>query len=308
MKKLTKIFIIMLLWVPTIVFAASDLNSEVKGEGKGERLTPAPSSSSSLSSSTSGIALTSEDLNSVYRMQFEAALLSVNALKSTHETLRKLESGSPTCFISYAWGSEAFNPIVQMIAEDLTRAGIVVKFDLWHNRAGTQISRFTEEISRVDFVVLAGSRTLVQKYTQSGPILNAELGQIFHKNKNKPESVIPIVFEGTNEDALPPYLIDAVYIGFQKREDYFKSCFELISRLYQLAHDDGPLRTITQNFYDTLRLMTTESTRSILEEYKRKKEESEKAKEALLRSGIGRTLTADLERREHALGDEGKKK
>jgi V8-like Glu-specific endopeptidase len=152
------------------------------------------------------------------------------------ETLRKIHKlikNGPSCFISYAWGKPEHEKLVHKIAAHLKEAGINVLLDIWDNKAGTRIARFTERIDQSDFVILFGSKQLMKKYSneESGAVLNIEIDQTIEKFRKKPGTIVPVLLDGTKETSFPPALGTIVYIDFKKPETYYPKVYELIGGL-----------------------------------------------------------------------------
>lgn len=155
---------------------------------------------------------------------------------SPHGALQTLKEDAPRCFISYAWGNPEQENLVHTLASHLKEAGINVLLDIWHNKGGTAISQFAEQIIPADFVIVAGSRNLVDKYYGENPsVVKVELGMVFTKFTGKSHTVLPIILEETHRTTLPPFLWNTVSIGFQDRKAYTNNCISLLERLYHPA-------------------------------------------------------------------------
>lgn len=135
------------------------------------------------------------------------------------------------CFISYSWGDRGNKKKVSRLAEDLTRAGIYVWLDLQHNhQINSSIFAFTEKINSVKYVVLAGSRSLKNKYaTRINCILNQEIAKVYDKFKDDKSSVVGVSLNGQIRSCLPDFLEDKVIGNYTHDFDtYAKTTLDLL--------------------------------------------------------------------------------
>src|SRR3546814_20347788 len=107
-----------------------------------------------------------------------------------HPSLKNKHANCSNCVYSYSWVNDHVK-LVHRLEKHLSLAWIPVLLDIKDNKAGTEISRFTEAIGKSDFVLVALSRKLKEKYdATSGSVLNLEIGQIFNKQLKQPTTVI----------------------------------------------------------------------------------------------------------------------
>ncbi|HEV3073593.1 MAG TPA: TIR domain-containing protein [Thermoanaerobaculia bacterium] len=176
------------------------------------------------------------------RTAFEAALTRLQAILRDREEEQKSGKGSPTCFISYAWGVPEHEQWVLRFARDMRNARVDVLLDRWHNLPGTSLSRFIDRVESSDYVVVVGTPKLREKYdTQaSDPVVASEL-RLINTRLRQPgkygPTVIPLLLSGSSSTAFTPFLQDLVSISFREEEMYFVRLFELIWRLYNLPSD-----------------------------------------------------------------------
>lgn len=173
--------------------------------------------------------------------------------------MQSLKEDEPKCFISYAWGKPDQEALIHALAADLKDAGIHVYLDIWHNTAGTSIAQFAENIleETTDFVVLAGSRKLMEKYNSTAySVVKLELGMIAQRATGPIHTILPILLEDSHKEVLPKFLWNTVSVGFQNRENYALNYFNLLGRLYKLPTDDVFLKRAVTVFQqpDTYRI------------------------------------------------------
>jgi len=188
-------------------------------------------------------------------LPFKTALASFKTLRSVQPTLQSLKAHQPTCFISYAWGIPEHEAFVLSLAQDLKEAGVNVLFDKWHNKGGTDTARFAQKLldPTTDFVILVGSKKLMEKYNGSEPsVLRLELEMISQRAtwSTHTKNILPILLEGTHQDVLPPFLWGTVSIGFQNPKNYSSNFLSLLERLYQLDENDLYLAEIKNSLRD----------------------------------------------------------
>lgn len=177
------------------------------------------------------------------RTAFEAALVRVKALLRERE-----EEKSPTCFISYAWGSDEHQRWVLQLAKDLRNSGIVVLLDRWNVVPGANLDRYIEQIMETDFVVV-GSPGLLQKYNSktSDPVVTAELEMVnlrLRQANKYGHTILPILVDGDADTALTPQMQKLVYVDFKQSAFYFRQLFDMIWRLYDFPFDNPLLEEL----------------------------------------------------------------
>lgn len=191
-----------------------------------------------------------EQRTAATRTQFEKAITWLKAY------LRDAgQDATPSCFISYARGDQGQERwIERSLATDLRNAGIAVVFDRWHNTPGTNISRFIEQIDRVDFVVMVGTPRLREKYDSktSDPVVAAELELISMRlmKRSKREGVIPLLLEGEQVTSFPPLAGASVFIDFRAEDDYFERIFDLLLTIYRIRFDEPAMRDLRDTIHD----------------------------------------------------------
>jgi tetratricopeptide (TPR) repeat protein len=152
----------------------------------------------------------------------------------TLERIKEFIQGT-TCYISYARGIAKYDKQIYKLSTHLKAAGVNVYLDIWNNRAGTKQSRFTERISQSDFVILAGSKQLLQEYgsERNGSLLNLEIDLMVDKLKTKAGSIIPIFLDGSKETSIPAILGTMVCIDFTHNKTYYEQVFQILEILCQ---------------------------------------------------------------------------
>jgi small GTP-binding protein len=170
------------------------------------------------------------------RTQFEAALVSVKAMLRD----RPADDEQRTCFVSYAWGNPGHEAWVQKtLAVDLRNAGVQVILDIWHNaQIGSSLSRFVSNIERCDRILTIGTPAYKSKYentSRGGSIVAAEfdvISQRLMKGEKEKNTVLPLLLEGSQEEAFPPLLGGRVYADFRDEKRYFIKLLDLILSIY----------------------------------------------------------------------------
>ena len=173
------------------------------------------------------------------RTSYEVALAWVKAFRRDRGNADK----KPSCFISYAWGDPGHERWVEQLADRLQNADVLVTLDKWHNPPGAAVSRFIERIAVSDFVCSVGTPLYLRKdQTQNtDPVVQAELRLIKSKLMKRDgvhDTVIPLLREGTSQEAFPPLLQDSVFIDFRVETDFFVRLFDLILTIHRVPFDN----------------------------------------------------------------------
>lgn len=174
------------------------------------------------------------------RTQFETALVRVKAI--LRELGEEKEVVEPSCFISYSWGVPAHEKWVLQLAKDLRNTDIDVLLDRWHNVPGESITKFISKIGIVDFALAVCTKKYREKYEteEEDPVVDMEIRMIETRLRKRTairKTVIPLLLEGTQTSAFPPFFEDSVYINFTDKKRYFVELFRLIIRLYNIPFD-----------------------------------------------------------------------
>jgi hypothetical protein len=171
------------------------------------------------------------------RSKFEEVLFELSRLAQTE----KLKA--PSCFVSYAWGnSEHERWVEHRLAMDLEKAGIKVILDRWENsQIGGSIPRFVDLISKCDRVLIVGTKAYKRKFDnldpETGTVVAAEMDQVSARllgSEAKKKTVLPLLLEGTPEEALPPALLTRVRSDFRADNRYFDTALDLFLSLYEI--------------------------------------------------------------------------
>ena len=188
------------------------------------------------------------------RTVFEQAIFKLQAYLTDEEIK------PPDCFISYAWGvAEHERWVEKLLAKDLQKAGIDVILDRWENaRIGASVPRFVERIAKCQRIVVVGTLLYRTKYENGDPMRGyvvAAEGDLIGKRmigieKGK-ETVLPLLLEGTEEEAFPPLLQGRVYANFLKDEEYFRVAFNLILSIYQIRPDEPSVIGLVESLKET---------------------------------------------------------
>jgi molecular chaperone DnaK len=166
---------------------------------------------------------------------YEVALAWVKAFRRE----RGGTAGQPTCFLSYAWGIRRHERWVEQLADHLENADVTVIFDRWHNTPGTSVVRFIERIAASDFVCPIGTPRyrVKDQASDADPVAQAELRLINSKLRKRDDirdTVIPLLCEGTPQEAFPPLLEDSVFVDFRTEADFFARLFDLVLAIHRI--------------------------------------------------------------------------
>lgn len=189
-----------------------------------------------------------------YHLQHEAFQ---NALFRIKQDFGALFPKPLSCFVSYAWGYKPYEKEVERLVRYLEMAGFTIPFDR-DNRPGKEPThQFIQHIVTVDFVVICGSKIMMQKYRWKAssrddrqPVVKSELNlieELVTKNEFERCRMRPLVFEGSMDESLPPLLHGYVYYSFQYM-DYFEIIFELIQSMYNIPSQDKKFEAIRTEF------------------------------------------------------------
>jgi GTPase SAR1 family protein len=173
-------------------------------------------------------ALQQEQHQSQMRTAFELTLVKLKGM---------VQDRAPSCFISYAWGNDTHREWVRRLAHYLEQAGIEVIWDQAQEPIyGHTLSRFIEQIEKVDIIIAVGTPLYREKYEcETGSVVAAEAELInlrLMASEVEKQSVLPILLEGNSKSALPPLMQARVFADFRQERFYFLSMFKLIYTLY----------------------------------------------------------------------------
>ena len=121
------------------------------------------------------------------KASFKKALQALKEMRLSHPQLKTLKENKPEIIFIYSWGDKEQENLIHTLASHVKDAGINVYLDIWHNKAGTEIDKFSGKIleEETDFVVLAGSKSLIKKCTspefaklERGSVVKLEVGMV----------------------------------------------------------------------------------------------------------------------------------
>jgi hypothetical protein len=124
----------------------------------------------------------------------------------------------PKCFISYSWDSDDHKSWVRKLAEDLVHSHVITILDQWDLKLGDYRDQFMEtSIRESDYVILVCTPSYARKVNASKGGVSYEksivTGEMF---KGAPASkFIPLLRQGSVENALPSYLSSKYHIDFR---------------------------------------------------------------------------------------------
>ena len=150
----------------------------------------------------------------------------------------------PKVFVSYSHKEPEHDHWAVDLASDLRRNGVDATLDVWDLTGGQDKAYFMEsQIRDSNFVILVCTPLYAKKsnipkggvgYEKN--IISAEMLQA---SDLRPK-FIPILREGTYENALPTYLGSKYAIDFRNPEDREQAIDELLRVIYRQPHPDKP--------------------------------------------------------------------
>ena len=149
---------------------------------------------------------------------------------------RVSDSKPPKCFISYSWDSEDHKAWVRKFAEDLVHSHVDTVLDQWALKLGDYRDQFMEtSISESDYVILVCTPNYTRKVStgRGGVAYEKSIvtGEMF---KGAPASkFIPLLKQGSVENALPAYLSSKYHIDFRDPSDYKKKLEDLLRHMHK---------------------------------------------------------------------------
>ncbi|QCW98999.1 TIR domain-containing protein [Aggregatimonas sangjinii] len=141
---------------------------------------------------------------------------------------------NPKAFISYAWESDEIKLWVKHLATELRTDGIDAKLDQWEIVPGDQMPHFMEKSVREnDYVLIvctpkykSKSENRVGGVGYEGDIMTAEVLQSSNHRK-----FIPILKEGTKDNAIPSWLQGKYYVNLTNEKHYVNNYSDLTTTL-----------------------------------------------------------------------------
>ncbi len=186
----------------------------------------------------------------------------------------------PTCFISYAWPPAGEERIeihhrLSMLKADLEFIGATVLLDI--TNLTSNINVYMDRINDCDFVLFIGTPKLKSRLTENGEN-NAkyEYRLIQQKLTHQPNSLLPLLFDGSFETSFPTEISNSILIrdcrlsinGWsQGRDVYMRSLADhqpmgLIPALFeQLTRHNTPYQSLHTGFLCRMDDLQNEHTR-----------------------------------------------
>ncbi len=135
----------------------------------------------------------------------------------------------PTAFISYSWDSDEHKTWVKELADSLLGDGIDVIIDQYDAEPGTRLPHFMEESIRdVDKVLIVCTPSYKNKADKRDGGVGYEShiisGELFSKHNEK--KFIPVIREGSFENAMPSYLAGKLAIDLRKGNNKYSDNYD----------------------------------------------------------------------------------
>jgi hypothetical protein len=172
-------------------------------------------------------------------------------VNSTDEAVDAEVTGLPKCFISYSWDSPAHEEWVLNLATRIQQNGVKVILDKWDLQYGDDLPHFMETAVRdSDFVILVCTLKYARKADAGSGGTGYEkrivTGEMFHSQK--PSKFVPLVREGSDENALPTFLGSSFYIDFRRDSDFEQRLMDLLHQLH--SHPKFPRPELGKSPFD----------------------------------------------------------
>ncbi len=163
-------------------------------------------------------------------------------LERIKQRVAERQEGAPSVFISYAWPTEEneasewwVQGFLKRLVKDLQLAGCNVKMDRLNSRYGYPTHQFMDSIERTDFVILVGTKSLLEKHKEGVRSVCTELIKIKDKRykdaKQGKFHVIPLALAGNIEHSFPPEF--RTYTAIESLSGtYTQNLRQLINYLY----------------------------------------------------------------------------
>lgn len=191
------------------------------------------------------------------------------------KTLLPTGNGSPSCFISYAWGNKTHEDQVHQIAYLLKRSGIEVFLDIWCDKVDS-VPQFTGMINKEksQFVVVIGTHLLKLKYdmqaTGKGSWVHEELEQVAVRKRDYPNGhgIIKLLLEGPASQSFPEFLSPLAhdYTDFDLNQNYYEKFFNLLELLYaKYPEVKGKLTNLRQAFLNDEKIINQATKEELIE-------------------------------------------
>ncbi|MBY0463179.1 MAG: toll/interleukin-1 receptor domain-containing protein [Alphaproteobacteria bacterium] len=163
--------------------------------------------------------------------------LTLAADKDFEAVLRDIPRQTPavSCFISHAWEGSNPNPLVSRLERHLDSAGIVTYFDNRDDERGAKdgIPSFMNNIAETDYVLMVFTPVFKDKYKAKTNIAT-EVNYVISSLLNQfPEKIVPVLFSGTQDTAIPPLLKPLRYYDFRHHGTYYDQFFKILGHMME---------------------------------------------------------------------------
>ena len=160
--------------------------------------------------------------------------------------------GSPRCFISYSWDSDAHKDWVRRLAEQLEAHGVEVLLDQWDVRPGMDLPMYMEtSVREADYVLLICTPVFARKANAGSGGVGYEkaivTGEIFTRTSD-PARFIPLLAIGSADESLPSYLKARVFLDFRTPAAEAFSLEELLRHIFDKPRFVRPSRGTKPDF------------------------------------------------------------
>lgn len=147
--------------------------------------------------------------------------------------IQSIKSRGVSCFISHAWEGSNPNPLVSRLERHLDSAGIVTYFDNRDDERGAKdgIPSFMNNIAETDCVLMVFTPTFKDKYKKKSNVAT-EVNYVISSLLNPyPEKIVPVLFSGTQDTAIPPLLKPLRYYDFTNTSIYQDQFFKVLGHM-----------------------------------------------------------------------------
>lgn len=163
-----------------------------------------------------------------------------------------------TCFISYSRDNNSHVAKVRSLANKLIRSGFIVKFDEFDLKGGDDVAHFMERaVVDSDKIILICTPSFAEKANKGikgagyeKMIITGELLRSFDVSGNK---LIPLIFSGSNETAIPTFVNSKKNINHKDKNSYKELTDALVKNIRTVSHsinklNKSPTQTHTKLF------------------------------------------------------------
>lgn len=155
----------------------------------------------------------------------------------------------PKVFISYSHDSDDHKTWVRHIAEELFKGGVYVRLDQWDLKFGMELPAFMEEsVAGCDFILVICTPDYARKSNArtggAGYESTVISSEVFTGGRTK-EQVVPAIRRGTDQEAIPTFLLGRLYVDFRGDTNESERIADLLGHFFGKPRFSRPQTTPT---------------------------------------------------------------